>query len=186
VKDPKALPKFESRKNPFQDATRTNCNETPGKAPFNSTKKPSKLASSSIPTPFLDGTAASGVRLAPKTNSSGWRAKLSAVTGRLWRGRFVKRAELAAHGPGMKGRFFGQGGKTTPKPPFRAPMVQSELSLEGVRVVRNDLSDSDLEIIAAKNPAGAPSAAKTNAAAEKPARAAAVTNQLNMVNVSQL
>jgi hypothetical protein len=29
-------------------------------------------------------------------------------------------------------------------------MVQGELSLEGVRVVRNDLSDSDLEIVPAK------------------------------------
>lgn len=35
------------------------------------------------------------------------------------------------------------------------PMVQAELSLEKVRVMRNDLSDSDLEVVAAK-PAGPP------------------------------
>ena len=35
-------------------------------------------------------------------------------------------------------------------PRFGKPMVQGELSLEGVRVVRNDLSDTDLEIVPAK------------------------------------
>src|SRR5262245_50871729 len=40
-----------------------------------------------------------------------------------------------------------------PMPRFPKPLVQSELSLDGVKVVRNDLSDSDLEIVRAKPPA---------------------------------
>jgi hypothetical protein len=37
-------------------------------------------------------------------------------------------------------------------PRFAKPMVQAELSLETVKVVRNDLSDTDLEIVRAKRP----------------------------------
>ncbi len=43
-------------------------------------------------------------------------------------------------------------------PRFNEPMVQPELSLDAVKVVRNDLSDSDLEIVpATAQPAAAPS-----------------------------
>jgi hypothetical protein len=41
------------------------------------------------------------------------------------------------------------------------PLVQGELSLESIKVVRNDLSDSDLEIV----PAGQPKAKKIEAPA---------------------
>ena len=37
--------------------------------------------------------------------------------------------------------------------PFAKPMIQAELSLEKVKVVRNDLSDTDLEIVRARPPA---------------------------------
>jgi hypothetical protein len=38
-------------------------------------------------------------------------------------------------------------------PRFPKPPVQGELSLDKIKVVRNDLSDADLEVIAAKVPA---------------------------------
>jgi hypothetical protein len=38
-------------------------------------------------------------------------------------------------------------------PRFPKPPVQGELSLDKIRVMRNDLSDADLEVIAAKAPA---------------------------------
>jgi hypothetical protein len=44
-------------------------------------------------------------------------------------------------------------------PQFSKPPVQAELSLERVKVLRNDLSDADLEVVAAKTkpaPAAAP------------------------------
>jgi hypothetical protein len=38
--------------------------------------------------------------------------------------------------------------KSNTQGPFKGrPLVQAELSLEGVKVVRNDLSESDLEVI---------------------------------------
>lgn len=46
-------------------------------------------------------------------------------------------------------------------------MVQAELSLDRVKVVRNDLSDSDLEIVPAKKPPQVPLPAPVLAAAEK-------------------
>lgn len=41
-------------------------------------------------------------------------------------------------------------------PQLSAPTVQGELSLDRVRVVRNDLSDSDLEIVPVKAPSNVP------------------------------
>ena len=35
-------------------------------------------------------------------------------------------------------------------PRFDKPVVQGELSLENIKVVRNDLSDADMEVVAAK------------------------------------
>jgi len=46
-------------------------------------------------------------------------------------------------------------------------MVQGELSLDRVKVVRNDLSDSDLEIVPAKKPSQVPLPAPALATAEK-------------------
>ncbi len=43
-------------------------------------------------------------------------------------------------------------------PRFSKPLVQGELSLDGVKVVRNDLSDSDLEIVPAKSRPTTPTA----------------------------
>ena len=50
--------------------------------------------------------------------------------------------------------------------PVRTP-VQAELSLERVKVVRNDLSDADLEVVSAKTPSSVP--AKTEPIAAHPA-----------------
>ncbi len=44
---------------------------------------------------------------------------------------------------------------------FESSLVQAELELENVRVVRNDLSDTDLEIVAGRRRARAQGAAKT-------------------------
>jgi hypothetical protein len=48
-------------------------------------------------------------------------------------------------------------------PRFGKPLVQGELSLDGVKVVRNDLSETDLEIVPAQ-----PAAEKTPATASNP------------------
>lgn len=56
---------------------------------------------------------------------------------------------------GLKAKLSGfgrrSGARPTPPPSLRRP-VQAELSLDRIKVVRNDLSDSDLEIVPAKAP----------------------------------
>ena len=61
---------------------------------------------------------------------SRWRAKLS---------RLPRRASGKAAKPAI--------------PPFTKPPVQAELSLDKIKVVRNDLSDADLEVVPTKQPA---------------------------------
>jgi hypothetical protein len=46
------------------------------------------------------------------------------------------------------------------RPRVAKPMVQAELSLKSVKVVRNDLSDTDLEIVQGKSPPASASAAR--------------------------
>jgi hypothetical protein len=58
---------------------------------------------------------------------------------------------------------------TTPSiPKFNKPLVQAELSLERVRVVRNDLSDSDLEVVRTRPQPRAPTPEFQTEAEEKP------------------
>jgi len=45
-----------------------------------------------------------------------------------------------------------------PAPRLTKPLVQGDLSLDNIRVVRNDLSDADLEIVRAEAPAARPAA----------------------------
>jgi hypothetical protein len=49
------------------------------------------------------------------------------------------------------------------KPGLAKQPVQTELTLENIRVVRNDLSDTDLEVVAARPAAPAPKAASVSA-----------------------
>ena len=52
----------------------------------------------------------------------------------------------------MLGRHRGQPAKPI-IPRFTKQPVQSELSLDKIKVVRNDLSDADLEVVTARQPA---------------------------------
>ena len=54
----------------------------------------------------------------------------------------------------------------SPAPLFAKAPVQPELSLDNVRVVRNDLSDADFEVVAKKMPAVSPAAAPAVASPE--------------------
>jgi hypothetical protein len=65
-------------------------------------------------------------------------------------------------------------------------MVQSELSLEGVKVVRNDLSDSDLEIISTSCPPAASGSKPAGLAAGKPVPAAAGRSRGNIFDANKL
>jgi hypothetical protein len=57
--------------------------------------------------------------------------------------------------------LFARSGRKAAKPAiprFPKPPVQGELSLERIKVVRNDLSDADLEVVPAR-PSATPAAA---------------------------
>jgi len=64
---------------------------------------------------------------------------------------------------GGKAKLIGILGRVRPKtvkpaiPRFTKPAVQGELSLDRIKVVRNDLSDADLEVVPAKVPSAAAS-----------------------------
>jgi hypothetical protein len=64
-------------------------------------------------------------------------------------------------------RPFGKAAKPA-IPPFPKPPVQGELSLDRVKVMRNDLSDAGLELVAARTKPGPASVAvKTAGRAER-------------------
>jgi len=67
---------------------------------------------------------------------------------------------------GLLGRSSGLAVKPA-IPRFPKPPVQGELSLDRIKVVRNDLSDADLEVIPAKPPAAAAATAPVPSAAEE-------------------
>ena len=212
VTDPRALPKFESRKNPFRDKVRTERTQTLSNASGpGATPEARSPVGSSNQKVLVDRAASSGRWRAPNKleprkatkfrplsslrsladgfaatpSGSVWSNKLSRVTASLsWR-RSGKGAEPKARGFGIKGLLFWRRGKTTTIPRLRTPMVQSELSLEGVKVVRNDLSDSDLEIISAKNPA-AQVPALPSPAAEKPAPGTTGRRRVNIFGAGKL
>jgi hypothetical protein len=67
-----------------------------------------------------------------------------------------------------RGRGFAAASARAPR-----PAVQGELTLEGVKVVRNDLSDADLELVPAKAKAKAATPAVTPTLGTAPAAASA-------------
>jgi hypothetical protein len=75
------------------------------------------------------------LRLRAAALVSGFRAKLTGLFGR---------ARVKAVKPAI--------------PQFTKPPVQGELSLDKIRVVRNDLSDADLEVVPARTPTARASA----------------------------
>jgi hypothetical protein len=103
-------------------------------------------------------------------------ASLGTKTGEASAGRDSSEA-VAEHG-GWAGKCFskvgamlsrrGKSGERPAIPRFNKPLVQGELSLDSVRVVRNDLRDSDLEIVAAKPVQPSPPASVPAACAPRP------------------
>jgi hypothetical protein len=59
-------------------------------------------------------------------------------------------------------------------PPFQSPTVQTELALEKIKVMRNDLSDDDLEVVTMNK--------KTGNKTEKPAHSEEVEREKLMAN----
>lgn len=125
------LPKFNSDKNPFglKPADKSAAPAKTKNVPAVSAPGPVKAAAQTQKI-FMPPAAATGVRPAaapaPKPVRAGWTAKLNPFR---------------------------------PPQPVAPPMVnavQTELSLDSVKVLHNDLSDADVEVVPAKSRSAAP------------------------------
>jgi hypothetical protein len=116
----------------------------PAKNPFSSSREsePAQTEERSAP-----NDAAPDAARNERGGTSVWRVMLAAL-----------RLRAAALLSGCKGKLNNILGRVRPKavkpaiPRFTKPAVQGELSLDRIKVVRNDLSDADLEVVPAKAP----------------------------------
>jgi len=166
-----ALPKFGSKKNPFRATTKTEvavqAESTRASGPF-APQSPLGVVGTGVRSggadtvlktgsekPVADSGASVGspapveaeVPHPPNPATGGSKAMVPRAEGyfTLTKLLFWQRPKADRQGP----------------PPLIKPMVQGQLSLEAVKVIRNDLSDTDLEIVAAKPPVTGPTEAPT-------------------------
>jgi hypothetical protein len=144
------LPKFASKKNPFRASPGAEVGPSPDKelpSGLNQSE-PSAVDSSNGDGPTALSTKPHIERLAPQTaplSSSQLKKPIADYPRRMSRVRW--RAFLS---------WIGGRTQKPAIPRFEKSMVQGELSLESVKVVRNDLSDSDLEVVPTKPVVPAP------------------------------
>ena len=149
--DPRALPKFGSPQNPFRSKTKLEPAQSEAAA-GPSTSCMGSVLPLGTPNVQADPTvpqdepkrASSQPACAPTHRQSdplpaGWLRRLAGMlSSMLWWRRTAA------------GNY--------PAPRLTKPLVQGDLSLDNIRVVRNDLSDADLEIVRAEAPEARPAA----------------------------
>jgi hypothetical protein len=129
VTSQRLLPKFEAAKNPFHTSLYVKP-QKPCEAPGNAGDLvPRALAAAPGSEP--------GMVAAGDPGPAGCRSFWNRRTGKL-KAMFARRRPPAPSGV---------------MPGLAKPLVQAELSLEAVQVMRNDLSDTDLEVVVAKTAA---------------------------------
>ena len=148
---PGALPKFGGKKNPFRVTTKPEAAHSAVPADVRPVDKPAEAVVSKA---VIDGPAGSqaarsaGEPAAAATPEAARTTPFVAAPAQK-----TKAAGALASCTGKLKSLLAVGRRRAPElPAVRAskPMVQAELSLEKVRVVRNDLSDSDLEVVTVK------------------------------------
>lgn len=119
------LPRFEPKKNPFGSGSQpqTEASEQPAES---AVAEPMTTAASVTPPPMTQTEPVNAPQPVPRTGS---------LLSRLWQRLSVS------------GLFSGRRKQPAGIRPEAKRMLQAELSLEAVKVVRNDLSDSDVEIV---------------------------------------
>lgn len=128
-----SMPKFALPKNPFVP--------TPNKE-----VEPARTVLPGTPAHCLPHQAADPVTRAALSREAAKSAARVAVWSRAWRWLWERR-----HKWDLFRRIVHQSPKgRTAAPRFAESPVQGELSLENVRVVRNDLADADLEVVHVK------------------------------------
>ena len=146
-----ALPRFGGKQNPFRATTLPEAAQSAAPAPMVQPTEPAQVLA-------LARTENCSMPLAQAPE-----AAATNVAGSAPGSEPIASSARPGFGIGALARYAGKfkswlalgrrpaGGRTRPR--LAKPMVQCELSLERVRVVRNDLSDSDVEIVARSAPA---------------------------------
>jgi hypothetical protein len=164
------LPKFGSERNPFAHTTKPAADEPPTAAPavkpegalpkvaasgavvaLKDTKRLPMAKDQFKKTRRLPVVAAGTVAQPAKPGVEWWGAVWNAVSG------FMKKLNFPAWWP--RGRSAAKFGK---------PVVQTELSLEKIKPVRNDLNEADLEVVTAKAAEARPKPAPAERKAVQP------------------
>jgi hypothetical protein len=149
VTSQRLLPHFGADRNPFSSSGKAEPTHT-GPRPLGD-HGPTGTLSTMRSVPALSG----GREAVPQTRPEG---KASLLSSNRHSPSGVLRGRMSALLDGWKERLVGlfahRRCKATKRviPRFPKPPVQGELSLDRIKVLRNDLSDADLEIVRAKPP----------------------------------
>jgi hypothetical protein len=161
------LPKFGSAKNPFAQSTAKSAVEAP--AATAATLSPIALPVSPTPalatveldgsSPFSPAPALKRTQIIPLLSKPTWmqrvnraKAAIVALGKRAWIRALTGAAKLWDSARNLLGRVKRVRRKEPQSviPRFGKPAIQGELSLDNVKVIRNDLEESDLEIVTAQ------------------------------------
>ena len=143
-----ALPRFGSKKNPFRA---TALPEKADSAPESSNQpsEPQPGPESTVPAPVEAGGGAVDGERSDQTGD----AKVEEGKGNADKQKALPADHEQRRGSGIKAFLrWGRSGKSKLQGPGRGALVQGELSLDRVKVVRNDLSESDLEVVRGRQP----------------------------------
>ncbi|MGO8927590.1 MAG: hypothetical protein ACLQU3_11950 [Limisphaerales bacterium] len=143
------LPQFGAGRNPFSDKEKAEPVQTEPHPPGD--HKPNGVGKETSSTPALsrEREAAPRSRLDGRTTSAN--SNSQKLRGVLRRRTAALLGELKARLVELLAKRRCKAAKAT-IPRFTKPPVQGELTLERIKVVRNDLSDVDLEVVPAKPP----------------------------------
>ena len=141
------LPQFGPARNPFTGREQAKSAHTEAPSPGHTGDNGAALAKPAIPASKGEPGATPQKEVGPRPVRAKFDARMRAEA--LWR-RLA--ALLSGWQVKLRGVFARSGSKAAKSaiPRFPKPAVQGELSLERIQVVRNDLSDADLEIVPAK------------------------------------
>jgi hypothetical protein len=144
------LPHFGTGKNPFSSRDKADPVQTESRSP--GAYKPNGALKEIRSTPKLTEER----EAAPRSRLEGWttsaHSNFQKLSGALRRRTAALLMEWKTKLVGLLAKRRSRTAKPA-VPRFTKPPVQGELSLDRIRVVRNDLSDADLEIVPAKRPA---------------------------------
>jgi hypothetical protein len=164
----KLLPQFGPVRNPFSGRAKAEPAQTEARSLENHGRNGASVARPGLPDPT--GEPAAVLQRVGEHRVVPAKFDVRNLAEALWRRVAALLRRWRAKSRGLLARSGGKAAKPT-IPRFPKPPVQGELSLDRIKVVRNDLSDADLELVPAKPLAVPAVTAPAPRAAEKSAGA---------------